>query len=104
MEQLELDFYNTIHSQGEVLNKAIATCKKQGEIILQIFKTYNKALTPVMVHTIYTRYHEDILLTSVRRSISDLTKKGWLKKLNQQAPGMYGKSNYMWIIKKFDNE
>jgi Fe2+ or Zn2+ uptake regulation protein len=99
MQQLELDFYNTIHSETNVLDKAIKTCKKQGEIILQIFKTYNKPLTPTMVYTIYKRYYAEILLTSVRRSITDLTNKGWLEKLQKQAPGIYGKKNYMWQIK-----
>ena len=38
------------------------------------------------------------LITSVRRSITDLTKEGYLEKTSEQRKGLYGKKEYIWRI------
>lgn len=98
--ELELTFHDTVPLDEKDLPEAHEKALKQKLLVLDVFKRF-KALnfTPVEVHE-YLRdvQNEPMLLTSVRRSISDLTKEGKLVKCmwSESRPGKYGKLNRVW--------
>jgi Fe2+ or Zn2+ uptake regulation protein len=83
----------------EQLGEAREKAKKQKEMILKFFRRRPEyRYTPVKVHEILLWEGETILLNSVRRSITDLTKEGRLIKCqwNESDMGIYGKLNRTW--------
>ena len=88
-------FYNTISLNGADLKKSTGRAESQTEKILRFFLVHpDRAFTPAEVY----RAMDDILLTSVRRSMSDLTKSGDLIKTDSQALGNFGSANYKWML------
>jgi hypothetical protein len=112
MGELELDFnspettfHDSVPLPEEQLGKARETAVKQKGIILDFFRQrFSMNFTPAEVHSFLTGEavqegrRELILLTSVRRSISDLTREGRLTKCqwDESKPGRYGKLNRTW--------
>jgi len=93
-----IEFYNTINSKNPELEKNIKINQVQSKNIISIFKITKLALTPYQVHTIYKRYVGNILITSVRRSISNLTRLGVLTKLDKKIIEQYNSENYLWKL------
>ena len=101
--ELSLIFHDTVPLPEEQLSLARETAKKQRELILAFFRDrFSMNFTPAEVYE-YLNEHFDtwgmsILLTSVRRSISDLTKEGRLIKCqwSERREGAYGKPNRTW--------
>lgn len=91
-------FFNTIKLQGHELQKAIETAKDQDNRILMIFKLKDKPLTPVQVHQAYEAQFRRCPLTSIRMSITTLTKKGRLVKTDDMVPGNWGKPIHKWKL------
>jgi len=86
---------------GAVLGRKLVSgvLKKQlpGIVIENFFKAYN--FTPAEIHEMMCAMRkEPILLTSVRRSITDLTKENRLIKCqwSESKEGKYGKLNRVW--------
>jgi hypothetical protein len=95
-EQQELIFHDSVPLPEEQLGKARETAAKQKGIILDFFrKRFSMSFSPMEVHI---QLGEHMLLTSVRRSITDLTKEGRLTKCqwSESKPGAYGKLNRTW--------
>jgi len=105
-EQRELVFHDTVPLPEEELPGAREKAKCQKDFILRIFKDHpEERFTPDEIQTAYHlrmrdlyEYGKEILLTSVRRSISDLTKENRLIKCqwNEGRQGAYGKYNRTW--------
>jgi len=93
-------FYKTIDLDRADLEVARSTADKQELRILAIFqKLPDYAMTSTEVAEIYRRlYGENILLTSVRRSVTDLGKAGHLYDTGLQRSGMYGRPNKVWRL------
>jgi len=98
--QRELTFHNSVPLEEEQLPLARETAAKQKEIVLDFFrKRFSMNFTPNQVHkTLECVDGHRMLLTSVRRSISDLTKEGRLIKCqwSERREGAYGKPNRTW--------
>ena len=97
--QPELTFHDTVPLSEDQLAKAFETATKQKAIVLDFFKSYpNDRFTPYEVYEFFMRYEGDILLTSVRRCITNLTKEGRLIKCqwSESKEGAYGKLNRVW--------
>lgn len=97
-----MSFYNTTHETGETLAEAKGKAKSQDDIVIDLFKGGAK-FTP------WTVYHQLIALgrigrstpiTSIRRSITSLCKKGQLVKLNEKRREVLGMSNYLFQKKE----
>jgi len=89
-------FYNTINITGDELNDFRGKTITQSEKILAYFKRHPFNLfTPI---EIYNAMGKRFLLTSVRRSMSDLTEEGYLVKTDKQAKELYGAPNYKWRL------
>jgi len=98
-------FHDTVPLPEEQLPKARETAAKQNGIILDFFRErFSMSFTPAEVHSFLVgesvqKGHKGlILLTSVRRSITNLTKEGRLIKCqwSESKRGRYGKLNRVW--------
>jgi hypothetical protein len=99
MAELELIFHDTVPIHEEQLPDAREKASIQKGIILDFFRQrFSMSFTPAEVHGFISMRGDNILLTSVRRSISDLTKEGRLIKCqwSESKPGAYGKLNRTW--------
>jgi hypothetical protein len=101
MRRFERDilFHDTVPLPEEQLPQARETAYHQKEMVLDFFRRrFSMSFTPVNVHEALESDGSLILLTSVRRSITDLTKEGRLIKCqwSESKPGAYGKLNRCW--------
>lgn len=93
-------FYNTIEAKPEEVHKYEITNYKQEERVLFFFQDNpGKEYTPMEVWLRVFR-KEKVPLTSVRRAMSNLTKRGFLEKTEIQRMGVFGKYNYCWRLKQ----
>lgn len=91
-------FYNTINAQGDELKQHEATAATQAEMILRIFKGHpDQDFTPCEIHNYFL---DAPLLTSVRRSITNLTRGGHLERTKTRRLGAHGAMNYTWQLKQ----
>ena len=102
-EQRELVFHDTVPLPSEELERARRKATTQRDVILQIFKDNPEHhWTPYAVLMSMERYGVPMLITSIRRSITDLTKEGRLIKCDysERKPGNYGMTNRTWKFNK----
>ena len=98
-EQGLLSFHDTVPQPTELLEKHQKKATIQDGIVLDFFrKRFAYKFTPVKVHEILVSEGNNILLNSVRRSITNLTKRGRLIKCqwSESEEGAYGKLNRTW--------
>lgn len=88
-------YYNTTHQSGSVLSRFADKTESQEKDILLLFHTH-KALSPSQAFHLLHSIQNRILLTSVRRAITNLTDQGCLSKSSTQIPGMHGRPEYVW--------
>jgi hypothetical protein len=95
--ELELIFHDTVPLPDEQLPEARENAVKQKEIVLNFFKWHpDNNYTP---YEVFDQINESMmLLTSARRSITDLTKEGKLIKCDysESRKGQYGALNRVW--------
>jgi Fe2+ or Zn2+ uptake regulation protein len=99
MGEPELIFHDTVPAPIELLGKYRKKAVRQKEIVLQFFRDrYSMNFTPAEVHKFISMRGDSILLTSVRRAITDLTKEGKLTKCDysERREGGYGHPNRTW--------
>lgn len=93
------NYYNTTGVTGDELKEKNLIAGKQADKIYKYFKKINKPMTPSDVHL--NLFDESTPLTSVRRSISNLTNRdGLLSKTDNQKIGIYGSNEHFWELKK----
>jgi hypothetical protein len=98
------NYHNTVPEEGDRLHGYAEKAKKQDDVVLNVFKwNMGRGFTPAEVHVVLEGWGEKILLTSVRRSISNLTKARKLVKCqrDQTKIGLYKRSNRTW---KYNSE
>jgi len=93
-----MTFYNTTNQSGEELKSSWIETAKQDEIVLLLFaRNQDMTFTPFDIQNILKNdYDKDYPITSVRRSISNLTEIEALEKTSTKRKGKYGKANYCW--------
>jgi hypothetical protein len=100
-EQRELIFHDTIPLPVEELEKHRKKAVRQKDIILHFFRQHpDRNFTP---HEVHANIEGDfMLITSVRRSITDLTKEGKLIKCDydQRRDGVWKTTNRTWRYNK----
>ena len=92
--QLNFSYHNTNEETGIQLGKSEIKCVHQEELIYRTFKVFQR-LTPSDLLTGFPKYP----LTSIRRAITNLTKKGLLIKTQEMSIGIYGKNEHFWKFK-----
>lgn len=100
-EQRELIFHDTVPLPMEQLEKGRKKAVRQKDRVLAIFRQYpNTWFTPYEIQSIYQNVFQPILITSVRRSITDLTLEGTgrLRKgdYNHQIKEKWNTNNNRW--------
>ena len=102
-EQRELIFHDTVPLPDEQLEKARDTAIRQRDCVLLYFRDrFSMNFTPVEVwHALNENpvtWGTVIMLNSVRRTITNLTKEGRLIKCDwsERRMGQYGKDNRTW--------
>jgi hypothetical protein len=102
--ELELIFHDTVPLPDEQLPEARENAVKQKGIILDVFRQrFSMNFTPIEVWAFMNdEVKLSMLLTSVRRSITDLTKEGKLIKCDysESRKGQYGALNRVWRYNK----
>lgn len=90
-------FYNSINLMGVELETAQIKCTRQEYRIFQFFKT-GIAYTPFEIQELYQKQYPEIPITSIRRAITNLESRGFLKKTESMKAERYGKPNHKWVI------
>lgn len=94
-----MTFNNTSRLQGDELSNAVKIAADQDVAVLAMFQG-GRHLTPSQAWKFGTSCGRNWLLTSVRRSFTNLTNEGKLIKTGQQRAGPYGRPEYIWTTKE----
>lgn len=95
--QQQLNFFNTTYLEGSELRQAVSAASKQDDKILIFFKNKpDQEFSPSQIWQVI--FDESTPLTSCRRSLSVLTKKGLLIKTDSQSMGSYGRLEFKWKL------
>ena len=86
-------YFNTTSLIGTNLVKAEQKAQSQDNAIRDFFTLTDKSYTPFEVQSFVP---PDSPVTSVRRSMTNLTNSGFLVKTNEQKNGIYKRLNYCW--------
>ena len=88
-------FYNTNAETGDQLKQSCINAMSQQEQILSYFKAHpGRYYTPSEIQRVFPQ----MLLTSIRRAMSNLTPE-YLVKTELRSMGAYGKDNFNWRLK-----
>jgi len=96
-----MSFFNTTNETGDLLAEYRSKSEHQDERVLKIFEGSGQAaaLSPSMVSSLYDRlYSGSTPLTSIRRSITCLTKEGKLEKTSEKRPGLFRRPEFLWKL------
>lgn len=94
-----MTYYDTTQLELPLLEHARAITAEQDAQVLAIFAKHPDPLTPSQVWALGPRGADGRplwLLTSVRRSITSLTKRSHLEKLDTQQLGLYRRPEFQW--------
>lgn len=91
-------YYATTPISALQLEGAMQVAEAQDELVLAIFRHARRAMGPSEVWRIGCSFGRTWLLTSVRRSITNLTEDGVLQKTDVVRDGLYGKSEHCWEL------
>ena len=89
-------FHNTVEATGKELSQYRHKASSQDAKVLAWFRTYEQSATPSKVWKLV--FDNRVPLTSVRRSLSNLTASGDLVKTDQQKRGIYGRPEGVWAL------
>ena len=97
-----MSFFNTTSEQGIDLVHYEIKAVKQEDAVLEIMKIHG-SLSPSQVLSKYWiktgKTHTP--LTSIRRSLSNLTKAGHLEMTEQKMYAGYGRKEHFWKVIKY---
>ena len=91
-------FFNTTHLTGQDLGPALASAQTQDDAILSIYRKAGGPLSPTQAWELYQRQGRECPPTSVRRSVTCLTKQGKLVRLDRKRIGNWGRWEYLWAL------
>ena len=96
-------YYNTTNEKGSLLKTNMKQATNQEQLTLAVFQTYpNDNLSAYDVWQFLIdndSINEQTPLTSIRRSITDLTNRNRLVKTDKRVLGNAGRSTYTWRLK-----
>ena len=91
-------YYNTTKLTEAELTAAIKNAKNQDVAVLAVYR-FIFSWPPSLVYEELKKQGKNWPLTSIRRSISDLTREGKLEKVEGMAcKGLYGKPEGLWAL------
>ena len=90
-----MSYYNTTRQKGEQLKVAWKKTRSQDNKVMDYFNTHGRA-TPSEVWLHFNKYENNVPITSIRRSITNLTGDNMLSKTEDKREGVYGRPEYVW--------
>ena len=90
-----MSYYNTTRQKGEQLKAAWKKTRSQDNKVMDCFNTHGRA-TPSEVWLHFNKYENNVPITSIRRSITNLTSYNMLSKTGNKKEGIYGRPEYVW--------
>lgn len=97
-EKVGPEFFNTIHLSGSELTAAKGQTGLQDRRIIGLFEFWDCKMTPFELHEHYENQFGRTPITSIRRSITVLTRRGKLEKLSEMKLEREGKVNHYWRL------
>lgn len=99
-----MSYYNTTGASNPELKEYEEKAKSQAEIIYELFKIKKTIWSPSEIEDELKKKGINILLTSIRRTLSTLSspKVRKLQKLNAKIMGKHGRPEHLWSINKED--
>lgn len=94
----QVPYWPTTPLSRDQLAGAILVAEQQDEAVLAIFRGTPGPLSPSQVWRIGEQGGRRWLLTSVRRSITNLTNADVLVRLSTTRPGPYGRPEGLWSL------
>lgn len=90
-----MSYFNTTNETGTELRNRTARADAQQELVLGYFREHRIA----SASQVHKGLGERFLLTSVRRSITNLYRMGTLAKTPHKAMGPFGANEYKYAIR-----
>lgn len=90
-----MTYYNTTNEAGTDLSVSVKKNEKQEDVVLRLFQSVGE-WQPSHIYEALKIYP----ITSIRRTLTDLTARGHLIKSDVKKKGMYGKNEHVWRIKQ----
>ena len=102
-EKQQLMFFNTINAQGNNLIQSEKKTQSQDDLVMWLFRAFNNnGFTPSIVWKGLKelgKIHPNTPITSIRRSLTTLTKKGLLSKIDsKKQKGQFGVPEHYWEL------
>jgi hypothetical protein len=94
----QVPYWPTTPLTREQMVGALRLAEQQDEAVLAIFRGNPRALSPSQVWAIGQENGRQWLLTSVRRSITNLTNADVLVHLHASRMGPYGRPEGLWAL------
>ena len=85
-------YYNTTNETANNLKESHKKAESQQQKVLNYFISNGESSPSKVASKL------NLLITSVRRCITDLTTDGHLEKTTKKVIGMYGKPEYVWKL------
>lgn len=96
-----MSYFNTNNLFGETLQQAEVKTSTQDEMVYETFKKLNMPMGPSMVYKYLVNKGQITAktpITSLRRSITSLTKEGRLIKTDKLVMGNLGQREHQWRL------
>jgi hypothetical protein len=90
-------FYNTNNLSGEELKEKRRKVAGQTAKILKVFEDHPH--TTFSPWDLYYHFGQQLMITSIRRAITDLTSGGHLEKCDRKRSGPANEWNWTWKFK-----
>ena len=90
-----MTYYNTTRQKGKQLEVSWDKTKSQDDKVMEYFRAHGKA-TPSEVWIHFNENENNEPITSIRRSITNLTSYNMLSKTEKKREGVYGRPEYVW--------
>lgn len=85
-------YFNTTHAIGDQLLEYHQKAEDQNDVVMAVMKV-RRRMSPSML---VPYFPANTPLTSIRRSMTVLTKRGLLIKLDEKVPGNFGRQEHVW--------
>ena len=86
-------YHNTTGETGDTLAGYERKAMSQEDTVLRLVTDSQDGMTPSDVHKCM---EDGTLLTSVRRCLSNLTRRGLLRKTDELQMGVHGRLEHVW--------
>ncbi len=91
-----MNYYDTTKASQQDRASYQQKAKSQSVAIMKWFCTQRKPASPSEV--LNAVFNGSVPITSVRRSMTDLSNAGVLKKTNETVDGIYGRPEHKWTL------